>query len=234
VNESLIFHQLFDKESSTYTYLIGDAQSKKAALIDPVLEWVERDLQLVQELGLKLVYVLDTHIHADHITGASVIRERTQAKTAVSAASGVACADLMLNDGQELELGPFKIRAISTPGHTDTCMSFYVAGRLFSGDALLIRGNGRTDFQQGSSEKLFESVRRKLFSLPDSTAVYPAHDYNGHTSSSIGEEKRWNRNLNESISLEQFREIMAQKKLAPPKRIQEAVPANLACGRVNA
>lgn len=226
-----IFHQLFEAESSTYTYIIADRASKEAAIIDPVIETVDRDLKLIEELGLNLVYVLDTHIHADHITGASEIRKRTGAKTAVSKLAGVSCVDTGLEDGQELKLGTKTIRAISTPGHTDTCMTFAFEGMVFTGDALLIRGCGRTDFQQGSSDTLFESVREKLFTLPDDTVVYPGHDYRGLTSSTIGLEKAFNPRLGVKNSREDFKRIMSELKLAHPKKIQEAVPANLACGQ---
>lgn len=226
-----VFHQLFEPESSTYTYIIGDRETKEAAIIDPVLETVDRDLKLIEELGLKLVYVLDTHVHADHITGAGEIRDRTGAKTAVSRTAKVTCVDVELEDGQELKIGNKVIRAIATPGHTDTCMTFSFEGMVFTGDALLIRGCGRTDFQQGSSETLFESVREKLFALPDDTVVYPGHDYRGLTSSTIGQEKAHNPRLGMKNSLADFKKIMAELKLAHPKKIQEALPANLACGR---
>lgn len=229
--EKLIFRQLFDKESSTYTYLIADPATQKAALIDTVSELVARDLKLVRELGLDLIYVIDTHVHADHVTGAGEIRRQTSAKSIVSCTSQVACADIFLRDGQELDLGQLKIKVIATPGHTDTCMSFYVEGCLFTGDAILVRGSGRTDFQNGSAEQLFESVRGKLFRLPNETKIFPAHDYKGFSMSTIGEEKAYNENLAEHISKEQFCDIMKNKKLAVPKQIQTAVPANLACGR---
>lgn len=227
-----VFHQLFEPESSTYTYIIADRATKEAAIIDPVLETVDRDLKLIEELGLNLVYVLDTHIHADHVTGASEIRKRTGAKTAVSKMAKVKCVDTNLEDGQELKLGTKTIRAIATPGHTDTCMTFAFEGMIFTGDALLIRGCGRTDFQQGSSDTLFESVREKLFSLPEDTVVYPGHDYRGITSSTIGLEKAFNPRLGVKNSREDFKRIMAELKLAHPKKIQEAVPANLACGEL--
>lgn len=226
-----VFHQLFEPESSTYTYIIGDRETREAAIIDPVLETVDRDLKLIEELGLKLVYVLDTHVHADHITGAGEIRDRTGAKTAVSRMAKVSCVDVELEDGQELKIGNKVIRAIATPGHTDTCMTFSFEGMVFTGDALLIRGCGRTDFQQGSSETLFKSVREKLFALPDDTVVYPGHDYRGLTSSTIGQEKAHNPRLGMKNSLADFKKIMAELKLAHPKKIQEALPANLACGR---
>ena len=226
-----IFYQLFEHESSTYTYLIADPISGEAALIDTVFETVDRDLKLVEELGLKLKYILDTHIHADHITGADAIRSRTGAKTAVSQNAQVTCADLNLKDGQELFLGAMKIRALDTPGHTDTCMSFLFDDKVFTGDALLIRGCGRTDFQQGSSEKLYHSVHDVLFNLPEHVQVYPAHDYKGQTASTIQLEKKFNPRLGVSVPKENFIKIMSDLKLAQPKKIHEAVPANMACGK---
>ena len=226
-----VFHQLFEPESSTYTYIIADRQTKEAAIIDPVLETVDRDLKLIDELGLKLVYVLDTHIHADHITGAGEIRRRTEAKTAVSRRANVDCVDIALEDGQELTLGDKKIKVIATPGHTDTCLTFGFEGMIFTGDALLIRGCGRTDFQQGSADDLYDSVHEKLFQLPDDTIVYPGHDYRGLTSTTIGLEKAHNPRLGIKNSREDFKKIMSELKLANPKKIHEAVPANLACGR---
>lgn len=225
-----IFHQLFEAESSTYTYIIADNKTKEAAIIDPVLETVDRDLKLIEELGLKLVYVLDTHIHADHITGAGEIRKRTNAKTAVSHHAQVQCVDIALDDGQELRLGEKVIKVISTPGHTDTCVSYYFEGMVFTGDALLIRGCGRTDFQAGSADELFSSVHGKLFRLPGDTLVYPGHDYRGQTSSTVALEKKFNPRLNETRSKDDFKKIMSELKLANPKKIHEAVPANLACG----
>ncbi len=230
MNNEIIFHQLFESESSTYTYLIADKTSKEAALIDPVLETIERDLKLINELGVHLKYILDTHIHADHITGAGEIRKRTSAKTAVSGMAEVSCVDIPLVDGQELLLGNKKIKALATPGHTDTCMTYFFEGVLFTGDALLIRGCGRTDFQQGSSERLYDSVHEKLFKFPEDTIVYPGHDYRGHTSSSIGMEKKFNTRLNQNINKLEFKKIMSELKLAQPKKIHDAVPANLACG----
>lgn len=229
---SSLFYQLFEHESSTYTYLIADPSTKEAALIDPVLETVDRDLKLVEELGLTLKYVLDTHVHADHITGAGEIRARTGAKSAVSEGAHVGCVDISLCDGDDLFLGGLKITAVATPGHTDSCMSFIFDGRVFTGDTLLIRGTGRTDFQQGSSEKLYQSVHEKLFKLPDETQVYPAHDYRGQTVSTIGLEKKFNPRLGAGKSKEEFIKIMSELKLANPKKIHEAVPANLACGKV--
>lgn len=231
VRNDVIFQQLFEPQSSTYTYIIADKKSKEAAIIDPVLETVDRDLKLIEELGLRLMYVLDTHIHADHITGAGELRKRTQARTAVSADAEAVCFDIQLEDGQELLLGDKVIRALATPGHTNSCMTFAFEGVLFTGDSLLVRSCGRTDFQQGSSEKLYDSIHRKLFSLPDDTVFYPGHDYRGYTSSTIGAEKIHNPRAKVANNLSEFQKIMSELKLANPKRIHEAVPANLACGQ---
>lgn len=230
MKKDIIFYQLFEQETSTYTYLIADEQTKEAALIDPVLETVDRDLKLVTELGLKLKYVLDTHIHADHITGAGAIRQKTNAQTGVSAESQVGCADLLLKDGQELFLGDKKITVLATPGHTNTCLTYSFENMIFTGDSLLIRGCGRTDFQQGSSDRLYDSVHGKLFKLSDDTILYPGHDYRGQTASTIGLEKKFNPRLSIDTTRESFKKIMSELKLANPKKIHEAVPANLTCG----
>lgn len=229
--KDIIFYQLFESESSTYTYIIGDAKTKEVALIDPVLETVDRDLKLISELGVHLKYVLDTHVHADHITGAGEIRKRTGVKTAVGAASKVDCVDIPLRDGQELLLGDKKIKVLATPGHTDSCMSFLFEDMVFTGDVLLIRGTGRTDFQQGSSDKMYNSIITQLFTLPDTTRVFPGHDYRGQTVSTIALEKKFNPRIGSGKSLEEFKKIMAELKLANPKKIHEAVPANMACGK---
>lgn len=230
MQNDLIFHQLFEKETSTYTYLLGDPETKEAVLIDPVVEMADRDIKLIEDLGLKLKYVLDTHVHADHITASGEIRKRTGAKVGISSAYDMSCPDLHLEDGQEIKFGKHTIKAIHTPGHTSGCLSYHLENMVFTGDALLVRGCGRTDFQEGSSEKLFHSVRDKIFGLSDDTIVYPAHDYKGFTKTSIELEKRLNPRLNLNISKEQFVDIMANLKLAYPKKIQEAVPANFQCG----
>ncbi len=230
MNDNLVFQQLFEKETSSYTYLLADADIREAILIDPVVEMVERDIQLLKDLDLNLKYILDTHVHADHITGSGEIRKRTGARVGISSAYDMSCADVHIEDGQEIPFGRFKIKAIHTPGHTSGCLSYQIGNKVFTGDALLVRGCGRTDFQEGSSEKLFTSVRDKIFSLPDDTIVYPAHDYKGLTQTSIGLEKKLNPRLNLNLSKGEFIGIMAQLKLAYPKKIQEAVPANLQCG----
>lgn len=225
-----LFYQMFEHESSTYTYLLADADTKEAILIDPVLETLNRDLTLVSELGLKLVYVLDTHIHADHITSAGKIREISQVKTCVGKNSAVHCADILLQDGDELQFGKHTVVAIETPGHTNGCMTYKVSDKLFTGDALLIRGNGRTDFQQGSAEKLYDSIQ-KLFNLKGDFTVYPAHDYKGQTKTTIALEKKLNPRIGGGKSKAEFVKIMNDLKLANPKKIMEAVPANMACGQ---
>jgi glyoxylase-like metal-dependent hydrolase (beta-lactamase superfamily II) len=227
----VIFRQLFDKESSTFTYLVADDGSRKAALIDPVVEHVERDLRLLSDLGLELVIILDTHVHADHVTGAGTLRTRTGAKTHFSARGGPACADVLLNDGDIVHVGALVIRALATPGHTDSCMSYAIGDRVFTGDALMVRGCGRTDFQEGDAATLWRSVHEKLFALPDATYVYPAHDYRGHSCSTIGEEKKWNPRLGGSSTMASFVELMGALDLPPPAKIHEAVPANKACGK---
>ncbi len=230
MNNNTIFFQLFEPESSTYTYLIADEKTKEAAIIDPVIETVDRDLKFIDELGLKLLYILDTHVHADHISSAGKIKKITGARTCISGLANVECVDIKLDDGQELKLGNKTIKAITTPGHTNSCMSFYFEGRVFTGDTLLIRGCGRTDFQQGSSETLFHNVRSKLFTLPDSTMVYPAHDYKGFTSSTILLEKKYNPRLGMDKTLDDFKKIMEELKLPYPKKIDVSLPANLTCG----
>ena len=223
---TMIFRQLFEKESSTYTYLLADEHSGDGVIIDPVWETLDRDKQVIDELGVNLKLILDTHVHADHITSAASLKQHYGARYGVSEVARVPLADINIKHGQTLQIGQLNIQCLSTPGHTNTCMSYVVDDRVFTGDALLIRGCGRTDFQQGNAEKLFDSVRQLLFSLPDETFVYPAHDYKGRTVSTIGEEKRWNERLKLENSLSQFKSIMDGLNLANPKKIDEAVPAN--------
>lgn len=228
--QPLIFQQLFEAKSSTFTYLLADHQSKEAILIDPVLETVDRDLKLISELQLNLKYVLDTHIHADHVTAAGEIRKRLDVKTAVAQTANVPCVDVYLKEGDTLTFGNFQLKVIETPGHTDASLSFYCEGMLFTGDALLIRGCGRTDFQSGSPVVLYQSVTQKLFRLPPETVVYPGHDYKGFTSSTIEAEMNNNPRLGKNKSLEEFVEIMNNLKLPYPQQMDKAVPANLKCG----
>ena len=228
----MLFRQLFDKDTSTYTYLLADPETREAILIDPVAEQLDRDLQFIEELGLTLKVALETHVHADHVTSAAILRERTGAKLGVSAAGAVPTADLQLKDGDTVQVGKVVLEARATPGHTDGCMSFVTADQtmVFTGDTLMIRGCGRTDFQQGSPSTLYHSVHDKLFSLPDACQVYPGHDYKGRTSSTIGEEKAYNPRLKVDNDEATFVEIMHNLKLAKPARIDIAVPANLRSG----
>ena len=227
---SLIFRQWFESESSTYTYLLADSKTKEAIIIDPVQETLDRDLTLIKEMGLKIKYTVETHIHADHVTSANKIKEKTGAQMVLGSGTQLKTADILLKDQESISFGEFSLKAILTPGHTDGCTSYYIPGYVFTGDALLIRGCGRTDFQQGSSKTLFHSVREKLFSLPDETLVYPGHDYKGRTCSSIAEEKAHNPRLHLKISEAQFIEIMNNLNLDKPKKIDIAVPANLKHG----
>ncbi|MGN6105685.1 MAG: MBL fold metallo-hydrolase [Kofleriaceae bacterium] len=218
--------QLFDRETSTYTYLLASGGS--AALIDPVLEQVDRDLALLRDLGLRLTHVLDTHVHADHVTGAGALRERTGAISHASAA-GPPCADVHLRHGDAVHVGDLAITALATPGHTDDSLSFLVDGAVFTGDALLIRGCGRTDFQNGDAGQLYDALTGVLFALPDATVVYPGHDYRGHTASTIGEERHFNPRV-AGKSRDEFIATMAALGLAPPRKLAESVAANRACG----
>ena len=232
MKNNLIFQQLFDTTSSTFTYLLADSASKEAVLIDTVVENVDRDLKLIDELGLNLKYVLDTHIHADHVTGAGKIRSARTVQTAVPKKANVPCADLNLSEGDQIKFGSFVIQVLETPGHTDASLSFVCEGLVFSGDALLIRGTGRTDFQSGSAATLFDSITKKLFTLPVDSKLYPAHDYKGFTSSTIDAEIKHNPRAGGGRTKEEFVKIMSELKLAYPKQIDKALPANQACGSV--
>jgi glyoxylase-like metal-dependent hydrolase (beta-lactamase superfamily II) len=226
----MLFRQLYDSESSTYTYLLADLELKAAILIDPVLEQVERDLKLLKELGLSLHYCLETHIHADHITGTGKLRELTGCLGILPANAQADCANRHIQDDEALELGSIAIKAIATPGHTDSHMAYLVNGeRILTGDALLIRGCGRTDFQSGDAGTLYDSVTTRLFTLPDATLVYPAHDYRGQTVATIGEEKSWNPRF-VGRSRDNFIQFMNNLNLPDPQKMMEAVPANEQCG----
>ncbi len=227
---SLFVKQLYDRESCTYTYLLVDASTQEGAIIDPVLELYDRDMQLINELGIELLYAIETHAHADHVTSSGKIRQSTGAKIVFGENSDIPAIDIKLKDGESLKLGHYQIRGIATPGHTAACTCYFVDGMLFTGDALLIRGCGRTDFQEGDPAMLYDSITQKLFTLGDETIVYPAHDYNGRTSSSIGEEKRWNPRLGNNRDKQSFVDLMNNLNLDMPKRINEAVPANTSVG----
>jgi len=224
----MIFRQLFDAESSTYTYLVADPTSRQAVLIDPVLEQTERELTLVQELGLTLTHVLETHVHADHVTASGRLRERTGCQV-VAGAGGASCANVHARHGDEVRVGALAFKVLATPGHTDDSVSYLLNDRVFTGDALMVRGTGRTDFQNGSAGQLYDSITQVLFALPDETLVYPGHDYKGRTVTSISEEKRFNPRL-AGKDRSAFIQLMAGLNLAPPKKIDLAVPANRACG----
>lgn len=228
----MIFRQLYDATSSTYTYLLADATTGQALLIDPVFGQAQRDLALLQELGLTLELAVDTHAHADHVTAAWLLAQQTGCAIASAKAIGAEHVDRPLQEGDEFGVGSVRLRALATPGHTDGCMSYAMLDEsmVFTGDALLIRGCGRSDFQQGSAKRLFASITRKLFALPDACLVYPAHDYNGRTVSSIGEEKAFNARAGGGANERDFVEYMDAMQLPHPKLIDEAVPANLRSG----
>lgn len=228
-----LIKQFFEPESSTYSYFVINKSTKETIIIDPVIETFDRDLEIIKELGLKISYVFDTHVHADHITAANKLRELTNAKTVIGSGAKVKCADILIDDNQIIKLGDLEVHAISTPGHTDSCTSYYIPklNVIFTGDALLIRGTGRTDFQQGSAEKLYESIQ-KIFALPKDTIIYPAHDYKGRTSSTIEEESNYNPRL-AGKTKEDFIHIMNNLKLPNPKKIDDSLPANLNCGQKN-
>jgi len=226
----LVQRQLFDSETSTYTYLLWDEITREAAIIDSVASHLDRDLRLLDELELKLQYVLETHIHADHTTGAGKLRVDTGAKVVLHKNSRASCADLLVTDGEVLYLGIESIQIIHTPGHTDADICLRVDGAVFTGDTLLIRGCGRTDFQSGDAGKLYDSITSKLYTLANSTLVYPGHDYNGVSYSTIGEEKKHNPRLGGNRSRTIFVHIMETLDLEPPQKIEQAVPHNLNCG----
>ncbi len=228
----MLFRQLFDQDTATYTYLLADEQTREAVLIDPVREQLDRDINLLEELDLRLQWVLETHLHADHVTSAGSLREALGAKTVVSKNAGVSCADLAADEGDTVRFGRHEIEVRLTPGHTSGDATFVVRGeaKAFTGDALLIGGCGRTDFQQGDARTLYASVHEKIFSLPDATELYPAHDYNGRTSTTVGEEKRHNPRLGGGKTVDQFVTIMAELVLPYPTKIDEALPANSNCG----
>lgn len=221
--------QLFDPASSTYTYVLFDQVSREAVIIDPVDEQIERDLATLREYGLKLVWTVETHAHADHITSAGRLAELAGAKTAAPSGCGIGTAGIQLNDADTLSFGAEQLKALSTPGHTAGSMSFVWRQHVFTGDTLLINGCGRTDFQSGSAEALFRSITQVLFSLPDDTIVWPGHDYQGRTCSSIGQEKAANTRVAGKTQAE-FVALMNALELPRPRRIDEAVPANLTSG----
>lgn len=237
-SKKLLFRQLFENESSTYTYLLADVShpDKPALLIDPVDKTVDRDLNLIKELGLKLIYAMNTHVHADHVTGTGLIKTKDPKVKSVLSKASRGKADVLIGPGDKIHFGNLFVEARATPGHTLGCLT-YVTGdgpsqpqprMAFTGDALLIRGCGRTDFQHGSSEQLYKSVHSQIFTLPKDTLIYPGHDYKGFSVSTVGEELLYNPRLTKDE--ETFKNIMANLNLPKPKTIDIAVPANMVCG----
>ncbi len=229
----LVFRQLFDPPSSTYTYLLGDRASGTAIVIDPVFEQVRRDAALIAELDLKLVYTLETHVHADHVTGAWLLRRQTGCRIALSADSGAEGADRYLVEDDVVAFGGRNLGVRKTPGHTNGCLTYVLDDRsmAFTGDCLMVRGSGRTDFQQGDPHAMYRSVHQQIFTLPDDCLLYPAHDYRGLTVTSVREERRFNPRLGGETGEADFTGYMNNLRLAHPKKLDVAVPANLQCGR---
>lgn len=228
----MIFQQLFETDTSTYTYLIGCERTREAALIDPVIGEVDHYLALLQRLDLRLLYTLETHVHADHITASGKLRQLLGSRSVLHEAGGAKCADVLAKDGDVLRVGDLSIEVLYTPGHTNGCTSYRVDDKVFTGDALLIGGCGRTDFQQGDPGKLYDSIHGKLFSLPPETLVYPGHDYRGNQVSSIGREMAENPRLGGGRSREAFIQLMNNLKMDYPRHIDRALPANQACGNL--
>ncbi|CAJ0602772.1 unnamed protein product [Cylicocyclus nassatus] len=232
MRNALILRQLVEYASSTYTYILGCASTRKAVIIDPVLETAHRDAQIIRDLDLDLIYGLNTHVHADHVTGTGVLKTAFPSMKSVLAASSGGKADHYVKDGDKIKFGHQQLEVLSTPGHTDGCISYvsHAHRMVFTGDSLLIRGCGRTDFQQGDPRKLYRSIWDKIFTLPDDFIVYVGHNYEGILQTSIGEEKRLNPRLTKNE--EEFVKIMQNLKLAHPKQIERAVPANLKDGEI--
>ncbi|VDK81465.1 unnamed protein product [Dibothriocephalus latus] len=228
-----IFRQLFDAKSFTYTYLIGDATSREALIIDPVLEKAERDIDLVKELDLRLLYAINTHVHADHVTGTRNLKQAIEGCQSVISVLSKAKADMVFNDGDILHCGGIELECRSTPGHTPGCTTFVLhsVGAAFTGDALFVRGCGRTDFQEGSAEQLYDSVHSKVLSLPRNYFLFPGHDYTGRMMTTVDEERRLNPRFTKSKA--EFIEIMNNLNLPRPKLMDHAEPLNMACGVPN-
>ena len=229
----MIFRQHYDSTSSTYTYLLADSDSRQAVIIDPVYEQLSRDLALIQELGLTLLYSIDTHCHADHVTASWLQQQKTGCKTGLAAVVGAENVDVSLQHGDRIEFGSHYLEVRATPGHTDGCLTYVLDDQrmAFTGDALLIRGCGRTDFQQGDAATLFDSISEQIFSLPDSCRLYPAHDYSGRTASTVVEEKAFNPRIGGGANKDDFVGFMNAMKLPHPKHIDIALPANMLGGK---
>ncbi len=232
----MIFRQLFDLQSSTYSYLLGDQATRQAILVDPVFEQARRDAALIQELGLQLVATLETHVHADHVTGAWLLKHQLASQILVSATGGASGADRELAPGEQVRFGQRYLEVRATPGHTHGCVTYVLDNEAmaFTGDCLLIRGSGRTDFQQGDAHAMYRSVRGVILTLPSTCLLYPAHDYRGLTVTSVDEERRFNPRLGGDIGESDFVGYMDNLGLPHPKLIDIAVPANLRCGRPDA
>ncbi|WP_426992435.1 MBL fold metallo-hydrolase [Methylomonas sp. CM2] len=230
----MLFRQLFEPETSTYTYLLGCERTRRACLIDPVASEVPAYIDLLTSLNLKLVYTMETHVHADHITGAGRLRETLGSKSVVHRDAGAMCADLLVTGGVPLQIGDLDFEVRHTPGHTAGCVSYVMSDRVFTGDALLIGGSGRSDFQQGDAGQLYDSITGQLFTLAPDTLVYPGHDYQGNTVSTIKQEMAKNPRIGQGRSREEFIAIMAELKLAYPRFIDQALPANQSCGMTEA
>ena len=227
----MLFHQLFDKNSSTYTYLIASAKGREALIIDPVLENIEQYIKLLNELDLKLVKVIDTHIHADHITAASKLKNKTNCTTIMGEHTPSDAVEIKVKDNEVIYVDKLEIKVIYTPGHTKDSYSFLMNDYLFSGDTLLINGTGRTDFQGGNSEDSYNSIFNRLLKLPEETLLYPAHDYNGQTVSSIGKEKKFNPRLQVN-SINEYIDIMNNLNLSKPKLMDINVASNIKLGAI--
>ena len=227
----MIFKQVFDQKSSTYTYLIASAKGREALIIDPVIENVDSYIALLNELDLKLVKVIDTHIHADHITGASKLKKVTNCSTIMGEHTPADAVEIKVKDEEIIKIDQIEIKAMYTPGHTSDSYSFLMDKYLFSGDTLLINGTGRTDFQNGSSKDAYNSLFNKLLKLPDDTVLYPGHDYNGKLSSTIGKEKQHNPRL-QVENVDQYIEIMSNLNLSKPKMIDHNISKNLRLGKI--
>lgn len=227
----MLFRQMFDSVSSTYTYVLASGPGREALIIDPVKEKLESYLQVIRELDIQLVRAIDTHTHADHVTALGDLRRETGCVTVMGEFTKAECVSESVRDDEIIDVDGLQLRSLYTPGHTDESFSFVLGNNqaVFTGDTLLIRGSGRTDFQGGDAGKSYDSITQRLFTLPDSTLVYPGHDYKGWTASSIGEEKRFNPRL-AGKSREEYMETMNSLNLPNPKMMDVAVPANLACG----
>lgn len=228
----MLFRQLFHQPTGTYTYFLGCTQSKQSVIIDPVSENAQQYITLIEQLGFTLSFAIDTHTHADHVTALGLLRDATACQTVMGEFTEAECVSKKIEDGALIAVGSIELQALYTPGHTNESFSFYTRGMVFTGDVLLIRGSGRTDFQGGDAGKSWDSIQDQLFTLPDDTLVYPGHDYKGWTVSSILEEKTHNPRL-AGKTREQYIDIMNNLNLPDPKMMDIAVPANLKCGRTS-